>query len=94
LVPGANVYYSLRSSRDKNGTAPAANGPEWLQLASGNHANPAYRPVLTIDYSTVFPAAGKFGVPAFEADVRDTRIKLRAAQRARLLTTSKSGGEL
>jgi hypothetical protein len=94
LVPGANVYYSLRSSRDKNGTAPPAHGAEWLQLASGNHANPAYRPVLTIDYSTVFPAAGKFGVPAVEADVRDTRIKLRAAQRARLLTTSKSGGEL
>lgn len=92
LAPGANVYYSLRSSRDKNATAPPGNGAEWLQLASGNHSNPAFRPILTIDYAKVFSAAGKFSVPAVNADVGDTRIKLRASQRARLLTTVKSGG--
>jgi hypothetical protein len=93
LIPGANAYYSLRSSRDKNGNAPPANGAEWLQLASGNHANPAYRPILTIDYANVLSAAGRFGVPAVNAEIRDTRIKLRARQREKLLTTTKSAGE-
>jgi hypothetical protein len=93
LVPGANAFYSLRSSRDKNNIAPPANGAEWLQLASGNHINPAFRPILTIDYANVLPAAGKFFVPAVDAELRDTRIKLRARQRERLLTTIKSGGE-
>lgn len=48
------TYYSLRSDRDFTGVAPA--GQEYIFLASSDHATPAYRPQLVIDYT--LPAAG------------------------------------
>lgn len=44
-----NTYYSLRSDRDKAGTAPTAN--EYIVLGSANNATVGSRPVLTVIYS-------------------------------------------
>lgn len=43
------TYYSLRSSRDYDGTQPTGN--EYIVLASVRHATESYRPVLSVTYT-------------------------------------------
>lgn len=87
LTPGAAVYYSLRSNRDKNNTPPASNGNEYIRIASANHGTPSYRPVLVVDYSGVLPAITRVILPSASISIVDTRIKLRARERDSSLTT-------
>jgi len=88
LTPGGTAYFSLRSSRDKNNTPPSGSGNEYIRLASANHGTPAYRPVLVVDYATIFPVAAKLAIPAVTIAMPDTRIKLRARKRSTSLSTT------
>jgi len=45
-----STYYSLRSSLDKSGTAPAA-GNERIAISTAEHPTAGNRPVLAIDYN-------------------------------------------
>lgn len=91
LVPGATAYYSLRSSRDKNNTTSGA-GAERIQLAAAEHATPAFRPVLVVDYYSAATAVGKLAMGEAAVGVYDTRIKLRARRRRTLLPTDARKG--
>ncbi len=87
LMPGGLAYYGLRGSRDKNNTPPASNGNEYIRIASANHTTPAFRPVLIVDYASVFPAALRSTLPSPTIRIVDTRVKLRARPRHAALTT-------
>lgn len=87
LTPGGLAYYGLRSSRDKNNTPPASNGNEYIRIAAANHGTPAFRPLLIVDYASVFPATVRVTVPGASISLVDTRIKLRARPRHTALTT-------
>lgn len=51
---GTPTYYSLRSSRDKNGTGPGIGGVEYIAVGSANNGFAPYRPVLTVVYPWTF----------------------------------------
>lgn len=92
FTPGGTAYYSLRGSRDAAGQAPPANGNEYITIGSATHGTAAYRPVLTVDYFAVLPAAGRLSAPLPHVGLYDTRIKLRARRRKTLLATAKGRG--
>lgn len=47
----ANTYYSLRSSRDYAGNAPAGGSAENISIALQNHATSGYRPLLAVTHA-------------------------------------------
>lgn len=85
LAPGGQAYYSLRSSRDAGGNAPASNGNEYVRLAAAAHGTPALRPVLMVDYFAAPSATGRLVQASPRVRIQDTRIKLRARRRRTLL---------
>jgi hypothetical protein len=55
-----NTYYSLRSSLDKAGVEPTEYAAEYIALASQENTTEAYRPILTVVYSTSRGAGAAF----------------------------------
>lgn len=91
LLPGAAVYYGLRSQHDADNSAPP-NGAEYLRLAAAAHTTPGLRPALVVDYFAVPSATARLVQPSPRLRLQDTRIKLRARRRKTLLSAARWQG--